>query len=70
MIDLNDITSTTHCLVADNAQSNELSWLWNKRLGHASHHLIYKLIKKDLVVGISHISLNKDKISDVCQLGK
>ena len=66
MIDLNDITSTNHCLVVDNAQSNELSWLWHKRLRHISFHLIDKLIKKDLVVEISHISFNKDKICDVC----
>ena len=70
MIDLNDITSTNHCLVADNAQSNELSWLWHKRLGHASFHLIDKLIKKDLVVGIPHITFNEDKICETCQLGK
>ena len=25
MIDLNDITSTNHCLIADNAQPNKLS---------------------------------------------
>ena len=62
MIDLNDITSINHCLVVDNAQSNELSWLWHKRVGHASFNLIDKLIKKDLVIGISHISFNEDKI--------
>ena len=27
MIDLNDIISTNHCLIVDDAQSNELSWL-------------------------------------------
>ena len=70
MIDLNDIISTNHCLVVDNAQSNKLSWLWHKRLGHASFYLIDKLIKKDLVVEISHISFNEDKIYDACQLGK
>ena len=36
MIDLNDITIANHCLVADNAKSNELGWLWNRRLGYAS----------------------------------
>ena len=70
MIDLNDITIVNHCLVADNAKSNELSWLWHRRLGHASFYLIDKLIKKELVVGISHISFNEDKICDACQLRK
>ena len=66
MIDLNDITFINHYLVANNAQSNELSWLWHKRLGHASFYLINKLIRKDLVVGIPHISFNEDKICDAC----
>ena len=70
MIDLNDITSINHCLVVDNAQSNELSWLWHKRLGHASFNLINKLIKKDLVIGIPHIWFDEDKICNACQLEK
>ena len=70
MIDLNDITSTNHCLIADNAQSNKLSWLWHKRLRHTSFHLMNKLISKDLVVRIPHINLNEDKIYNACHLGK
>ena len=66
MIDLNDITSINHYLVADNAQSNEPSWLWNKRSGHASFHLMNKLISKDLVVEIPHLNLNEDKICNAC----
>ena len=53
MINLNDITIVNHCLVANNAKSNNLGWLWHRRLGHASIYLIYKLIKYDLVDGIS-----------------
>ena len=49
MIDLNDITIVNHCLVANNAKSNELGWLLHRRLGHASVYLINKLIKNDLV---------------------
>ena len=70
MIDLNDITSTNHCLVVNNAQSNELGWLWHKRLGHASFNLIDKLIKKELVIGVPHISFDEYKICNACQLGK
>ena len=36
MIDLNDITIVNHCLIANNAKSNELGWLWHRILGHAS----------------------------------
>ena len=53
MIDLNDIIIANHCLVPDNAKSNELGWLWYRRLGHASIYLIDKLIKNDLVNEIS-----------------
>ena len=70
MVDLNDITSTNHYLVVNNAQSNELGWLWHKRLGHASCNLIDKLIKKELVISVPHISFDEDKIYNACQLGK
>ena len=70
MIDLNDITIANHCLVADNAKSNELDWSWHRRLGHASFYLMDKLIKKDLIVGIPYITFNEDKICNACQLRK
>ena len=66
MIDLNDITIANHCLIADNAKSNELGWLWHRRLGHASFYLINKLIKKDLIIRISYINFKKDKICNAC----
>ena len=44
-----DNTIANHCLVASNAKSNELGWLWHRRLGHASIDLIDKLIKNNLV---------------------
>ena len=66
MIDLNDINFINHCLLVDNGQSNKLSWLWHKRLGYASFNLIDKLIKKNLVIGIPHISFNEDKICNAC----
>ena len=44
--------------------------LWHKRLGHASFNLIDKLIKKELVIGVPHISFDEDKICNAWQLGK
>ena len=70
MIDLNDITIANYCHVADNAKSNELGWLWHRRLGHASFHLIDKLIKYNLIVEILSISFEENKICNACQLGK
>ena len=52
MIDLNDITVANYCLVANNAKSNKLGWLWHRWLGDACIYLIDKLIKNDLVDGI------------------
>ena len=66
MIDLNDTTIVNHCLVANNAKSNELDWLWHRRLGHASIYLIDKIIKNDLDDGISQISFDEDKICNAC----
>ena len=70
MIDLNDIISTNHCLIDDNAQSNVLSWPWHRRLGHTSFYLINKLIRKDLIVEILLLNFNEVKICNACQLGK
>ena len=70
MIDLNDIVNINHCLVVDNAKSNELGWLWHRRLGHASFHLINKLIKKVLIIGIPSLEFKDDKICNACQLEK
>ena len=54
------------CLVSiDNS-----SWLWHRRLGHASMHLISKLSKKDLVRGLPKLKFEKDHICDACQMGK
>ena len=49
---MNDITIANHCLVANSAKSNELGWLWHRRLGYASFYLIDKLIKNDLIIEI------------------
>ena len=70
IIDLNDISTVSHCLIAIEAKINEISWLWHKRLGHTSTHLISKLIKRGLVKGISNLSIEEDKICDACQLKK
>ena len=33
-------------------------------------HTLSKIIKKDLIFGLPKINFDKDKICDVCQLGK
>ncbi|KAH9651466.1 Integrase catalytic domain-containing protein [Citrus sinensis] len=46
------------------------SWLWHRRLGHASMDLISKISKNDLVKGLPKIGFQKDKICEACQFGK
>ena len=46
------------------------SWLWHRRLGHASMKTLSKLVKNDLVVGLPKLSFDKDKICDACQFEK
>ncbi|XP_057975241.1 uncharacterized protein LOC131162650, partial [Malania oleifera] len=49
---------------------NEASWLWHRRLGHASMDLLSKLVRKELVKGLPKMSFVKDKICDAFQMGK
>ncbi|MFA1236664.1 GAG-pre-integrase domain-containing protein, partial [Klebsiella pneumoniae] len=50
--------------------SNEVQWLWHKRLGHVNFKMISKLSKYDLVRGLPKISFKKDHLCDACQKGK
>ena len=71
IVDLNDyFIKHSQCLIAMNAKINETSWLWHRRLEHASMNLILKLIKKDLVKGLSKLNFEKNRIYDACQFGK
>ena len=49
IIDLNNMSILSQCLMANDAKENNVSWLWHRRLGHVSMKLMSKLIKKDLV---------------------
>ena len=46
------------------------SWLWHRRLGHASMSTISTLSKKNLVDGLPSLVFEKDKVCDACQFGK
>ena len=55
------------CLCANDVND---SWLWHRRLGHASVKTLSKLVKNDLVIGLPKLNFNKDKICDACYFGK
>ena len=46
------------------------SWLWYRRLGHASLKTLSKLVKNDLVIEPFKLKFDKDKICDACQFEK
>ncbi|XP_057971446.1 uncharacterized protein LOC131160121 [Malania oleifera] len=66
-IEFNDINSyDIRCL----AVISETSWLWHKRLGHASMDLLHRLSSKELVNHLPKDSYIKDKVCDAFQYGK
>ena len=65
LIDLENLANQdVKCLIS---LSND-SWLWQRRLGHASMDLLGELCKDDLVVGLPKIKFSKDKICGPCQM--
>ena len=55
------------CLISNDVND---SWLWHKRLGHVSMKTVSKLVKNDLIIGLSNMKFDKDKICDACQFEK
>ena len=70
IIDLNNISNLSQCLIANEVKNNKISWLWHRRLGHASMDLMSKLVKKNLVKGLPKVNYERNKVCDACQLGK
>ena len=60
---LNDLSSSNICLMAK--KENE-SWMSHRRLGNASMHVIFKLCRNDLDVGLPKLSFDFDKVCDAC----
>ena len=61
------VLNNESCLITNDVND---SWLWYRRLGHASMKTLSKLTKNDLVIGLPKLSFEKDKICDACQFGK
>ena len=38
------------------------SWLWHRRLGHASMKTLSKLVKNDFVIGLPKLNFDKDNL--------
>ena len=52
------------------AKKEDESWLWHRRLGHASIRVISKLCQNDLVVRLPKLSFDLNKVCDACVKGK
>ena len=61
------VLNNESCLIANDVND---SWLWHRRLGHASMKTLSKLVKNNLVIGLFKLSFVKDKICDTCQFRK
>ena len=46
------------------------SRLWHRRAAHVNMHHLNHLVKKDLVIGISKLKFEKNKLCEACQKGK
>ena len=66
VIDLCDIDANI-CLASI---SHDDTWLWHRRLGHASMSIISKLLKHDLVDGLPKVNVNVNGVCDACMKGK
>ena len=42
------------------------SWLWHRRLRHASMKTLSKLVENDFVVRLPKLKFDKDKICNAC----
>ncbi|GJU31285.1 retrovirus-related pol polyprotein from transposon TNT 1-94 [Tanacetum coccineum] len=65
-----DMTSSAQesCFFAK--ASENLNWIWHKRLAHLNFKTINKLAKQNLVVGLPLLVYSKDKPCSSCEKGK
>ncbi|GJY33363.1 retrovirus-related pol polyprotein from transposon TNT 1-94 [Tanacetum coccineum] len=49
--------------------SENLNWLWHKRLAHLNFKIINKLAKQNLVIGLPSLVYSKDKPCSSCEKG-
>ena len=67
IIDLSSLTNqSVECFIA----IKDDTWMWHRRLGHASMDLIGDSSKGDHVIGLPKVKFQKDKICGACQMGK
>ena len=64
---MNSSKTANMCLMAN---KNTLSWLWHRKLMHASFSILNRLVKFNLVDGLPKIKFIQHEICDACTKGK
>ena len=67
IIDLNSSKTANMCLMTN---KNTISWLWHRKLGHASFSVLNRLVKFNMVDGLPKIKFIQHEICDACDRGK
>ncbi|GKF10560.1 retrovirus-related pol polyprotein from transposon TNT 1-94, partial [Tanacetum coccineum] len=65
-----DMTSSAQESCFFGKASENLNWLWHKRLAHLNFKTINKLAKQNLVIGLPSLVYSKDKPCSSCEKGK
>jgi hypothetical protein len=54
------------CLIA----KTNLGWLWHRQLAHVGMKNLHKLLKGELILGLTNVHFEKDGVCSACQAGK
>jgi hypothetical protein len=67
LVDFNDNNAELDtCLIA----KTNIGWLWHRRLAHVGMKNLYKLLKRDHILGLRNVHFEKDRICSACQAEK
>jgi len=66
MLNVPCITSSMNCLLT----RDDESWLWHRRLAHIHMHHLNRIASKDLVIGLPKLKFERNKLCEVCRMGK
>jgi hypothetical protein len=67
LVDFNDNNAELDtCLIA----KTNIGWLWHRRLAHVGMKNLYKLLKRDHILGLRNVHFEKDMICSACQAEK
>jgi hypothetical protein len=47
-----------------------MGWLWHRRLANVGIKNLHKLLKGEHILGLTNVHFEKERICNVCQIGK